>query len=124
MGRFDGGQEMTDEPTDTLRRLEDRIGQASDEAQRLIDEARAKPPPAGWQVPPQDGPRETGASELEALISAVRSLRDLVPPEVMQRLAEALKDVLLAIRSLIDHYIERLERPRAEPPEIKDIPIS
>lgn len=115
---------MADEPTDALRKLEDRVGKASDEAQRLIDEARPKPPPAGWQAPGQDGSRESAGSELDGLISAVRSLRDLVPPEVMQRLAEALKEVLLAIRSLIDYYIERLERPREEPPEIKDIPIS
>ncbi len=115
---------MTDEPADALRRLEDRVGKASEEAQRLIDEARAKPPPAGWQAPASGGSRESVSSELDALISAVRSLRDLVPPEVMQRLAEALKEVLVAIRSLIDYYIERLERPREEPPEIRDIPIS
>jgi predicted xylose isomerase-like sugar epimerase len=115
---------MADEPTDALRKLEDRVEKASDEAQRLIDEARAKPPPAGWQSPGQDGSREAVGSELDALISAVRSLRDLVPPEVMQRLAEALKEVLVAIRSLIDYYVERLDRPRKEPPEIKDIPIS
>jgi predicted xylose isomerase-like sugar epimerase len=115
---------MTDDRADALRRLEDRVEKASDEAQRLVDEARAKPPPAGWQTPEQDGSRETVGSELDALISAVRSLRDLVPPEVMQRLAEALKEVLTAIRSLIDYYVERLERPREKPAEIKDIPIS
>jgi hypothetical protein len=115
---------MADEHADALRRLEDRVGRASEEAQRLIDEAQAKPPPAGWQAPQGDGPRDSVGGELDALISAVRSLRDLVPPEVMQRLAEALKEVLLAIRSLIDYYVERLERPREEPPEVTDIPIS
>ena len=115
---------MADEPADALRKLEDRIGKASDEAQRLIDEAQAKPPPAGWQASGQNGAQDTVGGELDALLGAVRSLRDLVPPEVMQRLAEALKEVLLAIRSLIDYYIERLERPREEPREVKDIPIS
>ena len=115
---------MADDHTEALRKLEDRVGKASDEAQRLIDEARAKPPPSGWQASGNDGSHESVGGELDALISAVRSLRDLVPPEVMQRLAEALKEVLLAIRSLIDHYVERLERPREEPPEVTDIPIS
>ncbi len=63
------------------------------------------------------------SSELEALVNAIRSLRDLVPPEVVQRLAEALKEVLLALRGLIDYYIERLEQRHVDPPQVKDIPI-
>ena len=53
----------------------------------------------------------------------MRSLRELVPPEVLQRMAEAVKDVLLALRALIDWYIERLDRRRTEPPPVEDIPI-
>jgi hypothetical protein len=53
----------------------------------------------------------------------VRSLRELIPPELQQRLAEALREVLLALRALIDWYLERLEQRRAEPVEVQDIPI-
>jgi hypothetical protein len=84
---------------------------------------QAKPPPSGWQSAESGRTTRTAGAELEALITAVRSLRELVPPEVLQRLAEAVKDVLLAIRALIDWYIERLERRRAEPPPVEDIPI-
>ena len=132
---------MADEE-ETLRRLEQRLDQASETAQRLMAEAAAaavrrgqqadtgqdgheptRPPAAGWQAPESDGPGRAPGAELEALIGAIRSLRELVPPEVVQRLAEAAKEVLLALRALIDWYIERLERRRAEPPPVEDIPI-
>jgi hypothetical protein len=130
-----------DEEREALRRLEERLGQASETAQRLMSEAaqaareqRAaerepptedeppKPPPSGWHSS-ENGRASTAGAELDALIGAVRSLRGLVPPEVVQRLAEAVKDVLLALRALIDWYIERLERRRSEPPPVEDIPI-
>lgn len=114
---------MTDERAEALRELEDRLGKASEEAERLISEAQPKPPPAGWQARAEDRSSPTVSNELDALLSAVRSLRDLVPPEVAQRLAEALKEVLLALRGLIDYYIERLERRREEPRAVEDIPI-
>jgi hypothetical protein len=115
---------MADEQADALRRLEQRLSEASEQAERLIEEVQDGPPAAGWQVPEDGGSATTLTGELEALISAVRSLRDLVPPEVVHRLAEALREVLLALRGLIDYYIERLERRAAEPPEVRDIPIT
>jgi DNA-binding HxlR family transcriptional regulator len=57
------------------------------------------------------------------LVQAVQYLRELVPPEVQQRLLEALRELLLAIRALIDWYLERLERRRGERVEVQDIPI-
>jgi hypothetical protein len=121
-----------DERAEALRRLEERLGRASETAERLIDEVSRmtpprphKPPPAGWEAPPASGEREAarGTSEIEALLEAIKSARDLVPPDVHARLAAALREVLLAIRALIDFYIERLERVRREPPEVQDIPI-
>jgi hypothetical protein len=53
----------------------------------------------------------------------VRSLRDLIPPDLQQRLAEALRELLLALRALIDWYLERLEQRRKTPTPIQDIPI-
>jgi hypothetical protein len=130
-----------DEEREALRRLEERLDQASETAQRLmaeaaqaavrgraaeqepaLDEEPGRPPPSGWQSS-ENGRASTAGAELDALIGAARSLRELVPPEVIQRLAEAVKDVLLALRGLIDWYIERLERRRTEPPSVEDIPI-
>lgn len=114
-----------------LSRLEKRLDRASEAAERLISEAAGaalrRPPPAGWQSPPPD-PEESGAplfgaSEVDLLLEAIRSLRDRIPPDLQRRLGEALRELLLALRALIDWYLERSERERREPTEVQDIPI-
>lgn len=137
-------EEPTPEETgtyDTLRRLERRLDEASRAAERLIAEAAAsaarsvgspdpppaepdpsdRPPPAGWQ--PRAAPGAGTDADLELLAKILHSVRELIPPELQRRLAEALREVLLALRALIDWYLERLERRRTEPVEVKDIPI-
>jgi hypothetical protein len=120
---------MNDESRESLRGIERRLSQASDAAERLIAEAaratrRDGPPPAGWQAPAADaGGSSRRAGELELLISGLRLLTELVPPEVLERLTTALQELLLALRALIDFYIDRLERPRREPGGVQDIPI-
>jgi hypothetical protein len=117
---------------DALRGLEDRIDRATRSAERLIAEAAGaalrRPPPAGWQTPTSepdeaDAPA-TGATEIDLLLEAIRSLRDRLPPDLQRRLGEALRELLLAVRALIDWYLERGERERREPSEVQDIPIS
>lgn len=119
---------------ETLRRLEERLDRASAAAERLIAEAahaagnaadsvrRPEPPPAGWQAPDAESPPNRDG-DLEALIALARSVRELIPPELQQRLANALREVLQALRDLLDWYLERLDRERAEPAEVQDIPI-
>ena len=116
-------------PEDALRRLEERLDRASAAAERLMAEAaqaatsgQAEPPPAGWQVPEAETERRSDG-DLEALIALARSLRDLIPPELQQRLINAVREVLQALRDLLDWYLERLDRQRAEPAEVQDIPI-
>jgi hypothetical protein len=114
---------------DALRRLEERLDRASRAAERLIAEAEGegrstygrKPPPAGWQAPQSD---TQGGGELELLAQLIQSVRDLVPADLQRRLADALSELLLALRALIDFYLERLERRDAAPAEMEDIPIS
>src|SRR5436305_2010407 len=115
---------MADEPRDALRRLEQRLSSASDAAERLIAEAArtAKRPPDGWQARPEE-PR--GGDSLEVLIQTFHAVRELIPPDVLERLAAALRELLLAVRALIDWYLERVERRRAsEGSEVEDIPIA
>jgi hypothetical protein len=117
---------MADDALHALRSLEERLEQVSEAAERLMEDAprarQTKPPPAGWQQPAEDSSRPP-AAELESLLVAIRSLREVIPPEVAQRLIAAVRELLLAIRALIDWYLERLERRRQEPPEVEDIPI-
>lgn len=132
-----------------LRALEDRLERASDAAERLITEtanAARRTPPAGWAAAganAPDGAADGGASgtaggagagttggagergddDLATIVSFVRSLRDLVPPDLQRRLAEALRELLLALRALIDWYLERVEQRRKTPTPVEDIPI-
>jgi hypothetical protein len=117
---------------DALRGLESRIEHATRSAERLISEAAGaalrRPPPAGWQTPssePGEGEAPaTGMTEIDLLLEAIRSLRDRLPPDLQRRLGEALRELLLAVRALIDWYLERGERERREPSEVQDIPIT
>jgi hypothetical protein len=62
-------------------------------------------------------------SELQALAGLLDLARQSVPPELARQVLDALRQLLLAIRALIDYYVERLDRERAQPPEVEDIPI-
>jgi hypothetical protein len=81
-----------------------------------------KPPPAGWQVPRGHADRRA-PGDLELFAHVIHSLRDLIPPELQRRLAEALRELLLALRALIDWYLERTDLQRRKPAEVQDIPI-
>ncbi|HEY2652442.1 MAG TPA: hypothetical protein VGI50_11000 [Solirubrobacteraceae bacterium] len=119
---------MNDESRESLRGIERRLSQASDAAERLIAEAaratrRDGPPQAGWEAPPAEKSGSGRPGELELLISGLRLLAELVPPEVLERLSAALRELLLALRALIDVYVDRLDRPRPERGGVQDIPI-
>jgi hypothetical protein len=85
------------------------------------EDAGGEAPPAGWQIP--DDARAGTSPDLDPLVALVQALRDLIPPELQQRLVAALREVLLALRALIDWYLERLERRREQSVEVQDIPI-
>ncbi len=113
-----------------LRRLEQRLDRASEAAERLVAEAASaaaqagsKPPPAGWQTSSAQ-PEGGHSGDFDLLVQAVHALRDLIPAELQRRLAEALRELLLALRALIDWYLERSERRRSAPAEVQDIPIA
>ncbi len=157
------GQARASAAEDALRRLEERLGRASEAAERLIAEtagsalaaaaarsgaertesggppgggephtsggappgggrqAPGQAPPSGWQTPVNEDERRL--SDVEVVMQVVGALRDLVPPDLQRRLAEALRELLLAIRALIDWYLERSEERRARPSQVQDIPI-
>jgi hypothetical protein len=142
MERHDPHEPVPREPPEAdevFLRLEQRLDRASEAAERLLSEAARSagggrgagpgaspppppPPPAGWQTP-DSADVGRGSADFDALLHAARSLRDLIPPDIQRRLLEALREVLLAVRALVDWYLERLERQRKEPVEIQDIPI-
>jgi hypothetical protein len=125
---------MSEATDQVLRRLEERLERASGAAERLFGEAAAqatsaalrqerpvKTPPQGWAAADEGQLRRPG--DLELLIAVLEALGELVPSDLRRRLAEAVREVLLAIRALIDWYLERSEGGSSEPPEVQDIPI-
>jgi hypothetical protein len=111
-----------DDPADPLDELEARLRETRDAARRL---RAGGVPPQGWAVPPDDE-GEAGRDDVAALIALVRAVRDLVPAELRAPLNEALRQVLLVVRALVDRLIEALERADegGGEPDVEDIPIA
>ncbi|MGO9890972.1 MAG: hypothetical protein ACLP0L_24150, partial [Solirubrobacteraceae bacterium] len=78
-------------------------------------------PPAGWQTAEDNSRGPT--PELDPLVALVQAMRDLIPPDLQRRLIAAFREVLLALRALIDWYLERIEHKREQGFEVQDIPI-
>ena len=78
-------------------------------------------PPRGWSVPGDDG----GGTfpDLGQLTALVESLRGVVPPDLARQLADALRELLIALRAILDYSIARLE-PEPDEPRVEDIPVT
>jgi hypothetical protein len=98
-------------------------------ADRLVREAEAAARRRAGDVPPAgyEGERTAGErsafGDLQALAGLLEAARTSVPPEVSRQLAEATRELLLALRALIDWWIARLEQEPERPVEVQDIPI-
>jgi len=80
-----------------------------------------KPPPAGWETPSEPDGAGDGAADM--LMRTANRLQELIPADLRRRLAEALRELLLALRALIDWSVARLERRHATTSDLQDIPI-
>ena len=120
---------MADPADDALREVRARLDEAHAAADRLVQEAQQRradetaaesPPPRGWEAGHHDA-----TSDLRALLALLESVRDAVPSELSRRLATALRDLLLAMRALIDWYLERLGEPPSGSTQVdvEDIPL-
>jgi hypothetical protein len=108
------------------------MADAFEEAERLVREAQRAAeqatratanatPPRGWAAgAPAAGP---AFPDLHALAGLVESLRGTLPPELAHQLTDALRQLLVALRAVLDYSITRLERPHAEPVQVEDIPV-
>jgi hypothetical protein len=75
------------------------------------DEPSRRPPP-----PPH------GRFDPSALFVLLDGVRRAAPRELQGQITQLIREFLLTLRSLIDWYLERLDRPRREP-EVENIPI-
>ena len=107
----------------------DRLRAQYEEAERLVRDAQraaeqaaeGEVPPAGWSVPGSEP--SPPAFDLAQLTALVESLRGVVPPDLARQLAEALRELLLAIRAVLDWYIARLEPSPPADSDVQDIPV-
>jgi hypothetical protein len=116
---------------DSLGLLRERLERTQEAAQRLAEEAASaaaraatsrKPPETGWQAPRPDGAGDS--ADLHGLLTLGHLVRGLVPQELQEQLAAVVRELLLALRALIDWYLDRVEaRRRTAPVEVQDIPI-
>jgi hypothetical protein len=77
---------------------------------------REDPPPRTGPPPPPHG------FDPSSLFVLLDGLRRAAPRELEGQLTNVIREFLLTLRSLIDWYLERLDRPRREP-EVENIPI-
>jgi hypothetical protein len=109
------------EPADPLADLRDRLRATQEAAARLAG-SEGRVPPQGWASPPRAG--SASDDELAQLVAVLGSLRELVPPELQQQVTDLIRQVLLLVRAILDHVIDRLEPGRGGEPEVEDIPIA
>jgi hypothetical protein len=84
--------------------------------------AGGRPPPAGWEAPDAgDGAPGRDAAAVLALVEAVR---DLAPADVLERIVGLLRELVLAVRALLDYVVARLEARPGPAPEVQDIPVT
>jgi hypothetical protein len=114
---------------DPLAEMRDQVDAAYSAADRLVREAEAaareraeEVPERGWENPRAEHERHAFA-EIQALAGLLESLRGSIPPELARQLGEAVRELLLALRALMDWWIERLDRAPEAPVEVQDIPI-
>ena len=97
------------------------VREAQGRAEEAARAAEADVPPNGWSA--------SGASpsdafpDLGALLRLVEGLRGQLPPELARQVADALRELLIAIRAVLDYTIDRLEPPPLSEREVQDIPI-
>jgi hypothetical protein len=114
---------------DPLAQMRSQVDAAYAAADRLVREAEAaareradKVPPAGFEGEREAGER-SAFGDLQALAGLIETARTAVPPELAHQLAHAARELLVALRALLDWWIERLEREPARPVQVEDIPI-
>jgi len=97
------------------------VREAQERAEHAANEAARDVPPNGWSSGPATP--SNPFPDLGALLGLIEGLRGQLPPELARQLADALRELLVAIRAVIDYTIERLDSPPSPEREVEDIPI-
>ena len=97
------------------------VRDAHAKAEEAVRAAAASAPPNGWATP---GDTPSPPADFSALLAFVEAAKGTLPPELLRQLSDALRQLLIALRAVIDYSIQRLERAPAPARDVEDIPIS
>ena len=81
-------------------------------------------PPSGWQPINDDLGNDSLAQDLQTMLGLVRALSPALPLEVSQPLRNAIKELLVSLRELIDWYIDRMADSIMQQPSAPDANIN
>jgi hypothetical protein len=108
---------MPDDPLEAVRDAERLVREATERAERLAGEV----PPRGFEE--QRGEGSPAFPDLSALTGLLELARGSLPPDLQRQLQQALRELLIALRAVLDYSIERLEPGEPPPVPVEDIPI-
>jgi hypothetical protein len=104
--------------SDPIREAERLVREATERAEEA---ARSEsPPPRGFDVPREPSP----FPDLSSLNALVELARSGLPPDLQRQLQQALRELLIALRAVLDYSIDRLEPSPPQTAPVEDIPIS
>jgi hypothetical protein len=90
---------MPPEPEPTrLDELRARLRDTREAAERLADEIPGAPPRVQAEA----------ADEISALVGVLRALRDAVPDDLWEQVRDIVRQLLVALRALLDLIVDRL----------------
>jgi len=112
---------VPEDPLDAVREAERLVREATERAEQIAGDV----PPRGYDAPRSQGAGGPAFPDLSALTNLVELARGSLPPDLQRQLQQALRELLIALRAVLDYSIDRLE-PGPEPPSstVEDIPIS
>jgi hypothetical protein len=109
------------DPMDAVREAERLVREATERAEAIAREGAAREtPPRGYEVPRPGAPAFPDLSALNGLLELARGS---MPPELSRQLAQALRELLIALRAVLDYSIDRLAAAEQAAPQVEDIPI-
>ena len=100
-----------------------RRGASTPEPEDLLGGDTLGPDWASFREGAQSAPPPRGPGlDFSSIFVLLDVLRRAAPAELQDRLTSLIREALLTLRSLIDWYLERLDRAPREP-RVEDIPI-
>jgi hypothetical protein len=112
---------MPEPDREAYEAAEKLVREAQERAEAAARRAASEAPPNGWGSGTR--PPSNPFGDLGALLGLVDGLRGQLPPELARQLADALRELLIAIRAVLDFTIDRLDPPPPTQREVEDIPI-